>query len=172
MAVVVSPCCAPLTSKVGFSRCRQTPAGQVARHRRPLVLAPAVGLVSKQGLQVACGCELAQRCPEKVSLIRRRRIVEAQVHCVRAPRVQVNALTARERLLDERAAAGFSAHQTHRLQFRVDARGRDQRQAFASRQIAVRRQTRPGTQAAGADIGRETVDQLLVAGLRHVSMYP
>ncbi len=152
----------------GFGRCGQTPAGQVARHRRPLVLAPAVGLVSKQGLQVTCGRELAQRFPEKVCLTRQRGIVEAQVHRVSAPSLQINALTARERLLDERAAAGFAAHQSHDLQLRVDTRGRDQRQSFACREIAVRWQSQPGTQAPRTDVGRETVDQLFVAGLRHV----
>ena len=81
--------------------------------------------------------------------------------------MQISPLTARERFLDERAAASFAGHQTHILQLRVDARGRDQRQSFASREIAVRRQSRPGTQPPRTDIGRETVDQLLVARLRH-----
>ena len=124
-------------------------------------------LVSKQRLQVACGGELAQRRAQKVSLIRQRGIVETQIHCVSAPGLQINTLTARERLLDERAATGFAAYQAHRLQLGVDARGRDQRQSFSSREIAVRWQPRAGTQPPRADIGREAVDQLLVTGLRH-----
>ena len=86
--------------------------------------------------------------------------------------MQVDALTARKRLLDERAAPGLAADQPHGLQLRVDTRGRDQRKAFAGGEVAVRGQTRPRTQAARTDVVRKPVDQLLVAGLRHVSMYP
>jgi hypothetical protein len=45
MAAVVNPCCAPLTSNVVSTVAG--PGCQVARRRRALVLAPAVGLVSK-----------------------------------------------------------------------------------------------------------------------------
>ena len=70
MAVVASPCCAPLTSNTVSARAASPRSRQVARRRRPLVLASAVGLVSKQGLEVAGGGELAQRCAQKVGLIR------------------------------------------------------------------------------------------------------
>ena len=44
--------------------------------------------------------------------------------------------------------------------------------AVAGSQVAVRRQTRAGTQTACADVGREPIDQLFVARLRHGPMYP
>jgi hypothetical protein len=115
---------------------------------------------------------LTQRPSKQIGLAGRRRIVEVQVYGVRVPRTQVDALGSRERFLDEGATAGFAAHQTHLLQLRIHPRGRDQREAFASGKVAMRWQTRSGAQTACTDLGRKAVDELLVARLNHVQVYP
>ena len=75
-------------------------------------------------------------------------------------------------LLDERAASGFAADETHRLQLRIDARRGDERESFARGKIAMRWQARAGRSRPRADIVRETVDDLFVArlGMANVSM--
>ncbi|MNG10484.1 hypothetical protein D3C84_939550 [compost metagenome] len=73
---------------------------------------------------------------------------------------------------DKGPASGFAADQAHTLQLGIHPAGGDQRQTVLGCQLPVSRQARTGRQMPGADVGGKGIYQGLVAGSRHVEMYP
>ncbi|GFM17857.1 bacterio-opsin activator HTH domain-containing p rotein [Mycobacterium sp. PO1] len=57
----------------------------------------------------------------------------------------------------------LTAHQTHRFEFGVDARGGDHGDALPLGEAAVGGQLRAGSQLAGTNLGSEGVDETFVS---------
>jgi hypothetical protein len=148
----------------------QAAASKMARHGLALMRPAAVRLIAQQRLQVAGSGQLAQRDTQQLGLAGQRRVVEVQIHHAGRGGMLVDRHATRQRrFAHEGAPAGFAADQAHGLQFRIHARGGDQRQPFARGQLAVRGQARARRQPAFADLSGQRVDQRLVAGVGHRS---
>ncbi|MCY1452410.1 hypothetical protein D9M71_693260 [compost metagenome] len=145
----------------------------MTRERSPLMQAPGMGLVTQEGLKVAGQGELAQGIAQQVSLTWQRRVVEVEVDHPRRHHRLRNALARRQRCFpDKSPAPGFATDQPHPLELGIHPAGRDQGQSVLCSKLAVSRQARTRQQTPGADIGGKCIHQRLVAGTRHVEMYP
>ena len=145
----------------------EQPRLQVTRHDGALVLAPAIGLVVQQRLQVARGRELAQRLAQLLGLPGHAGVVERQVDGAGLRRGEVRPRPWVRGVAHKGAAPGFAHHQADGFQFGIHAAGRAQREPVPSGQFTVRGQPGGRPQPAGADVGRECIDHLLVPNHTH-----
>ena len=133
-------------------------------HGRPVALPAAVRLVAQQRFQVTGAGQLTQRLAQQVNLTGKRGVVEVEVDGLGGKRALVDTVAGRQGLVsNEGSAAVFAAHQTHRFEFGVDARGGDDGDALPLGQAAVSGQLRAGSQPTGTNLGRESVDETFVS---------